>query len=565
MNSAEIKEALDDFLKHSQKRVLIVKGIWGVGKTYFWKDYIKKNRDSIEEDVVSYVSLFGAKSIADVERQILHGSDCVKQHNWEKTTPLAKHFLKVLQCIKQHNWKKTTQIAKYFPILSQYVAGYERFLIKKFLICFDDFERRKHEELSMEEILGFISFLKDERACRIVIIFDDTKLEEMEEDALKIYREKIVDIEVTYDPKIADNVALILKKESRLDFYTELFQRLGVNNLRVMKQCSWNIKYFERLLDDVENSLREQILSHIVIITSFYQMKKKFNVEIETLSDTSSYAKGFNMPITEDMKDKRKVMYDFIGWDYHYADYDKQIIQYIKHGGCNLAEFQRQVDELKERERQNKIVAELKDIWALYGYSFASSEQELIKKFTEFMNRYAHLLSYQEFSLVCKTLTSMESTHSLSEWKKNFIKAHADTANVATLKKWLEEQKKDPELVSLLSKRIKELTEKATISSVLFYMTDDKDWGDKDWGSETDIAFLDSQTVDDFYNWMKEEKNPDLLPYIGSFLNTFGSLPKTQSIVNKLKKALKKVGHENRLNKIRVENILKVDIDKEDT
>jgi len=261
------------------------------------------------------------------------------------------------------------------------------------------------------------------------------------------------------------------------------------------------------------------------------------------------------------MKDKRKVMYDFIGWDYHYADYDKQIIQYIKHGGCNLDEFRRQVDELNKRERQNKIIAELKDIWALYGYTFASSEQEIIKKFTEFMNRHAHLLSYREFSRVCEMLTRLGATHSpFSQWKKEFITAHADTEHVPTLKKWREEQKKDSKLVSLLSKRIKELTEKATISSVLFPMIDDGDWD-----PETDIAFLDSQTVEDFYNWMKEEKNYGLFRYIRSFLNTFGSLPKTQSIVNKLKKALKKVGHENRLNKIRVENILKVDIDKEDT
>ena len=66
-----ITKVLDDFLQ-SEDRVAVIKGEWGVGKTYFWNKYYdaKAKRKEINEIAYSYISLFGVDSIEDIKKKI---------------------------------------------------------------------------------------------------------------------------------------------------------------------------------------------------------------------------------------------------------------------------------------------------------------------------------------------------------------------------------------------------------------------------------------------------------------------------------------------------------------
>lgn len=66
-------KTLDSFFA-GKDRVIVIKGEWGVGKTYLWDSYIK-NRLEIEKKnlpqiAYSYVSLFGKTSLADIRASI---------------------------------------------------------------------------------------------------------------------------------------------------------------------------------------------------------------------------------------------------------------------------------------------------------------------------------------------------------------------------------------------------------------------------------------------------------------------------------------------------------------
>jgi hypothetical protein len=65
-----LDKIFSDFLKHPEKKVLILKGNWGVGKTYAWKKYIEANRE-INESAIAYVSLFGVKDVKEVQQLIV--------------------------------------------------------------------------------------------------------------------------------------------------------------------------------------------------------------------------------------------------------------------------------------------------------------------------------------------------------------------------------------------------------------------------------------------------------------------------------------------------------------
>src|SRR6266852_3524006 len=57
------------FLRDGEKKTLILKGKWGVGKTYAWKKFIADQQPP--ELAVSYVSLFGIKTISEIWQHVL--------------------------------------------------------------------------------------------------------------------------------------------------------------------------------------------------------------------------------------------------------------------------------------------------------------------------------------------------------------------------------------------------------------------------------------------------------------------------------------------------------------
>ena len=85
--SKDINDDLIEFLTNpeNKNKILILKGKWGVGKTYFWKDFIEKNQDIIANAVptYSYVSLFGASSSSELRQMVFNnGKPFSKQYSF---------------------------------------------------------------------------------------------------------------------------------------------------------------------------------------------------------------------------------------------------------------------------------------------------------------------------------------------------------------------------------------------------------------------------------------------------------------------------------------------------
>jgi len=68
-----LDRTFSDFLKHPEKKVLVLKGKWGVGKTYAWKKFVEANKE-FQESAIAYVSLFGVKDLKEVQQLIVQKS-----------------------------------------------------------------------------------------------------------------------------------------------------------------------------------------------------------------------------------------------------------------------------------------------------------------------------------------------------------------------------------------------------------------------------------------------------------------------------------------------------------
>ena len=78
-NIKKVKSSLDSFLV-DKTPVLVLKGAWGVGKTYFWNEYIKENISNKRANQIaySYVSLFGLNSLEQLKTKIFENGKPIK-------------------------------------------------------------------------------------------------------------------------------------------------------------------------------------------------------------------------------------------------------------------------------------------------------------------------------------------------------------------------------------------------------------------------------------------------------------------------------------------------------
>jgi len=257
-----INKTLATFIGKDEYQVLAIKGAWGIGKTFFWNEYFKKNKNPIRQDAYSYVSLFGIKDISILKRQIF-----------------AKHIAINEQRIEAqiHNLKKAiTSIFKSFEIPyinnSESISEYfEDKFVKNFLICIDDIER-KEESISLSAILGLISSLKEEKGCKVVLIFNDSEMSEKSEKELNEYREKIIDIEIRYHPTIAENFKLVFgeNESDEIREILKVFEQLNLNNIRIMQRVNWALNYFSEDLIGKYPYIVKPLTRKIAILTCLY-------------------------------------------------------------------------------------------------------------------------------------------------------------------------------------------------------------------------------------------------------------------------------------------------------
>src|SRR5258708_36771832 len=76
----QAEESLIAFLGDSDQRVFALKGPWGIGKSFFVRQFLRANRDQLPS-FVSYTSIFGLRDIREV-RDVMRGCIEPTRYSW---------------------------------------------------------------------------------------------------------------------------------------------------------------------------------------------------------------------------------------------------------------------------------------------------------------------------------------------------------------------------------------------------------------------------------------------------------------------------------------------------
>ena len=185
MKPEDITKTLDSYLEWKKPDyAIMLTGGWGTGKTYFIKDYIETRKRVPHKKKMIYLSLYGIKTEAEIDSQIL-----IHKVSSKGMITIGVLILIAL-CSAMYYWLNETEsvvniLLHGFGVLVLSVIlwhyrtykekSFEHILRKNDLIVFDDFERA---ELPHEQLLAYINRYVEHLNKHVVIVCNKDEIKE---------------------------------------------------------------------------------------------------------------------------------------------------------------------------------------------------------------------------------------------------------------------------------------------------------------------------------------------------------------------------------------------------
>mgnify|MGYP000409781204 CR=1 FL=1 len=166
----EIENVIAEYLKNPRAEyAVLIDGDWGSGKTYFLTHSLMKIIKTIDDGKgqrrkYAYISLYGAKSIDEVSKEIVF--QCLgKKHK--------KKFETADTIIETASNILTASLGAVNIDLSKIKDTLAKIDINSWIICFDDLERCC---LHINEILGYMNHLVEHNNCKVIVLANEKEI-----------------------------------------------------------------------------------------------------------------------------------------------------------------------------------------------------------------------------------------------------------------------------------------------------------------------------------------------------------------------------------------------------
>lgn len=360
-----VKKVIREFLVRERYEVLALKGDWGVGKTYAWKALISEPTQKHWPANYAYVSLFGLSSLAELRIAIISSRYAPNSTVAESAGGL-KSF--------------ADSLPAWFKAIGTGIDVLAPALVKDLLICIDDFERLNTSKLTHDQVLGFISNLKESARCKIVLILNDEKLEGADHPYRK-YREKVVDQELQFAPTSEEatqwGLPAFLPHRTKVKSLTI---SLEISNVRVLRKISKVVEILAPSLEKLHPAVVDETLNSAVLLAWCYYDRSGKTPELE-------FVRSWNWMVSALKEETKKARtpaqeswaaqlneYGFRQFD----EFDAAILKVIEQGYLDESGFPAQAIERDEMVRAGDLESGFRSAWRLFHDSFEHNETELI-------------------------------------------------------------------------------------------------------------------------------------------------------------------------------------------
>ncbi|MBB7576048.1 hypothetical protein HEM35_023445 [Escherichia coli] len=409
--------------------------------------------------------------------------------------------------------------------------------------------------------MGLIDELAQRKNCKIILVFNEDSLsDENDKKTFKEYREKIVDLELKYDPVVKDNFDCVFAKDySGYEYIFNVSNRLNIRNIRILKKIRNVINSFDPLLSDADNLVRNEFVLHATLLCwSYYSHSDDLSYEEFRLLLRDKSWLSFTSEKESEYSSAEKLYASLASsLNFRKSVFDDEIDFFIKNGYVRNNDEFRGLINLKNNEvKVSKLEERIKQAWSIYHGSFLDNKEAFIDALVSILDNELNDVDIRSFDSMISILQDFNyPIDSYVEKYSNLLEAtrdFSDTRSRMILR--------DIRSASLREK-INELIESGknhTIDEVAETLMKSNGW------NPDVIDYLSQVPVNEFVDWMKS--NPieliDKIRYgLLKFSNMQSSDPKYSSITENVTAALRIIASENDFNRFRIEHMFGIKLD----
>lgn len=606
MSVIEVKKQVDKFLEMPYPEVYAITGKWGVGKTFAWQKWFGEAQrwegKKIGLSKYTYVSLFGINSLEALKTALFQNVVSTRTVDTEVSIDTLRANIAILSdalTTDRRKWHEKPRWAQWknrlnksgrsvtvaaasihpklkipFIELSSDFFSMTRYLsITEAIICIDDLERIG-KGLSIQDVLGLISSLVEQRKCKVLLILNEDAIESLsnkdEYEKYKMIMEKVIDVRLNFNPLPAENVDLFFS--STFDTISDILKtnliRLNTNNIRIIRKIDRMARTLYPLLVDYDPKVAEHCLSVLILFTCCYYDKSKKYPPLEFLLDE----KRFYRSTTTDKGIPSEEL-DWIKFAYNYGyqgilKLDFVIAEMVKQGFVNEEHLQIEAEEYNRVVNSANAETLLSEAWSKFTDTFEDNTEEIIQLFTACINDWAQYISVYNLNLIVRLMRELGS----DEVAEKLINTYCEKRGLENLAHSLrydswKEEVSDP----TLKERLKQIKSNYVDGRTLLEVVDKLSF-QNGWGTE-DVIVLANASIDDYYNLFHNTESNALTYYIRDCIrigrmsiNSTAtmddlSMERYRTILANVIGALRRIGKENSLNGRRIKRF-DIDLDE---
>ncbi|GAA0863777.1 hypothetical protein GCM10009115_15600 [Sphingopyxis soli] len=382
MSATLVIKEIRRFLESEKAEVLCIKGRWGVGKTYAWLQILGETQTGgkLHAKKYSYVSLFGLNSLDEVRHAIFEGrvspDKAISGPDSESLADLFEAGKSLVR--KSRGWLGAALGPVGFGEIGNMLARSAFFLVRDQLICIDDLERAG-AGLSPRDLLGLISFLKEQRNCQIVLLLNDGAMGDLDLDQFQRLLEKVVDTAVIFAPSPAEAAAIAIPGDGAIsDELRRGVITLGITNIRVIKK----IERIALQLVDLLPGAPERIISQGIVAC----LLGGWSVYEPGQAPSLEFLLGYNSLHAAMMERENGPDEAFIRWrdqlsnlPYNASDdFDVAIFDAAAAGYFDAERLRTEAAKLHEELQRNSRINPLSKAWERYRESLVEDDAFVI-------------------------------------------------------------------------------------------------------------------------------------------------------------------------------------------
>ncbi|OJU31998.1 MAG: hypothetical protein BGN99_03440 [Alphaproteobacteria bacterium 65-37] len=494
------------------------------------------------------MSLFGVDTLDQLKYAIFENAIDVTLNlagpsveSWDKnvgelTGRLGRKFGAQLLTVLRS--KDTAAVAQSLAFLS----------LKETLVCIDDLER-KGRNLSIKDILGLVSHLKEKKGCKIALIYNDAELDTDAADEFKKHHEKVVDVSIAFSPNADECLAAAFQNMSNIDqLISERCRLLKISNIRVIKKIVRTVVHAKALIGTEDQRVVEQLVHTITLFGwAAYSGRDDLVKFAETKRGRGLYGStAAKMSAEEQDWDALLDSYDFGRAN----EFDLRLLEGIRAGyfdpGRLADAATRQAREFGDAEAD----ASFESAWRLFHDSFLDNENEVADGICQSFLKSAERITPLNLNGTISLLKDLGRVEKANELLQHYMATRKDGRDFFDLEESVfGSDVTDPDVREAFKARLDAFADERTADQILHGIGKGEGWGPRD------VGILERLAADDLYKIFKAANGKDLRTLVrgGLYGSQVRGAEELKPIAERAKEALRRIGLESELNRRRVE------------